>query len=89
MLHLALGWSLRITRGSAATAVEQTYARTRALCQQAEDTPQLSTALYGLWTYYYHRTELQTAREVAEQLLTHTRAMLVGEIRNTPLAPAC
>jgi class 3 adenylate cyclase len=73
MLRLALGWSLRITRGSAATEVEQTYARARVLCQQVEDTPQLSTALYGLWTYYYHRAELQTAREVAEQLLTHAQ----------------
>jgi class 3 adenylate cyclase/predicted ATPase len=73
MLRLALGWSLRLTRGSAATEVEQTYARARALCQQVEGTPQLATALYGLWTYYYHRAELQTAREVAEQLLTHAQ----------------
>ena len=73
MLRLALGWSLRITRGSAAPEVEQTYTRARALCQQVEDTPQLSTALYGLWMYYYHRAELQTAREVAEQLLAHAQ----------------
>src|SRR5262249_44156527 len=73
ILRLALGWSLRITRGSAAPEVEQTYTRARALCQQVEDTPQLSTALYGLWMYYYHRAELQTAREVAEQLLAHTQ----------------
>jgi predicted ATPase len=57
MLRPALGWSLRLTRGSAATEVEQTYTRARALCQQVEGTPQLATVLYGLWTYYPYNAD--------------------------------
>ena len=75
MLRLALGWSLRITRGNAAPAVEQTYARARALCQQVEDTPQLGAALAGLGMFYFQRAELQTARTLAEQLLAHAQRL--------------
>ena len=40
------------------------------LCQQVEETPQLSPVLRGLWEYYELQGELQTARELGEQLLT-------------------
>jgi len=58
------------TQGYEAPEVEHTYARARALCQQVEDTPQLTQALFGLWAFYFVRAEYQTARELAEHVLT-------------------
>ena len=48
--------------------MEQTYARTRALCQQIGETPQLFPTLGGLWRFYRGRGALPTARELGEQL---------------------
>ncbi|HEX3234685.1 MAG TPA: AAA family ATPase [Gemmatimonadales bacterium] len=69
-LYTALGVPLRATKGFGAPEVGQVYARARALCQQVEETPQLSPVLRGLWEYYELQGELQTARELGEQLLT-------------------
>jgi len=69
-LYTALGVSLRATKGFGAPEVGQVYARARALCQQVEETPQLSPVLRGLWEFYELQGELQTARELGEQLLT-------------------
>ena len=69
-LHTALGVSLRATKGFGAPEVGQVYARARELCQQVEETPQLVPVLRGLWEFYELQGELQTARELAEQLLT-------------------
>jgi class 3 adenylate cyclase/DNA-binding winged helix-turn-helix (wHTH) protein len=68
-LQTTLGFSLTATRGYAAAAVEQTYARARALCQQIGDTPQLFPLLWGLGTFYLNRGELQTALELRKQSL--------------------
>ena len=71
-LHLqtALGPALIATKGYAASEVEHTYARARALCQQSGETPELFAALRGLWVFNEARTEYQTARQLGEQLLT-------------------
>jgi predicted ATPase len=69
-LHTALGVALRATRGFGASEVGQVYARARELCQQVEETPQLVPVLRGLWEFYELQGELQTARELGEQLLT-------------------
>ena len=72
-LHLqtALGPALIATKGYAASEVEHTYARARALCQQSGETPGLFSALRGLWVFNEARAEYQTARQqLAEQLLT-------------------
>src|SRR5207249_4173942 len=69
-LQIALGVSLIATKGWAAPEVEQAYSRARQLCQQVGEIPQLLSVVYGLWVFYYIRGELQTARELAEQLLT-------------------
>jgi predicted ATPase len=58
------------TRGYAALEVEAAYARARELCRQVGETPQLFQALWGLWYFYLVRAELQTARELGEQLLS-------------------
>ena len=39
------------------------------VCQQVGETPQLFPVLWGLWRFYHVRAELQTARELGEQLL--------------------
>ena len=61
--------SLMTIKGFAAPEVERVYARARALCQQVGETQQLFPVLWGLWLFYETRGELQTARELAEQLL--------------------
>jgi DNA-binding winged helix-turn-helix (wHTH) protein/predicted ATPase len=81
-IHTALGPALIATKGYAAPEVERTYARARALCQQAGDTSPHFDVLRGLWNCYVVRAELQTARELGEQLLAfaqhaHESALLV------------
>ena len=68
--HIALGQVLMATKGQSAPEVAQVYARARTLCQAMEATPQLFPILAGLCGYYVMRAELQTARELGEQLLT-------------------
>jgi predicted ATPase len=69
-LQTALGVPLLATRGFAAPEVEKAYARARELCQQVGDAQQLFPVLCGLWGFYNVRGELQTARELGEQLLS-------------------
>ena len=73
-LQLALGAPLMATKGYAAPEVEQAYARARELCQQVGETSQLFPVLLGLWAFYFVRAELQTARELGEQLLAWPKA---------------
>jgi predicted ATPase len=68
-LQIALGMPLMATKGYAAPEVERIYARARELCQHLEEPPQLFRVLHGLWGFYFVRAELQTARELGEQLL--------------------
>jgi predicted ATPase len=81
-LHIALGVSLTVTQGYAAPDVGSTYTRARELCQQLGETPEISQVLWGLYTFYFVRTELETARELAERILylaqrVHDPALLV------------
>jgi predicted ATPase len=68
-LQMALGPALMATKGYAASEVEQTYARARALCVQVGNTSQLFRALQGLFGFYTHRGALLTAQELGEQLV--------------------
>ncbi|MFQ5595325.1 MAG: AAA family ATPase, partial [Anaerolineae bacterium] len=68
-LQITLGPALIATKGYAAPEVEQAYTRAQELWPQVGETPQLFAVLRGLWEYYEVRAELQTAHEVAEQLL--------------------
>jgi predicted ATPase len=67
-LQVALGPALIAAKGSAAPEVEQTYTRARTLCHRLGDTPQLFPTLRGLFTFYFNRGALPTARELGEQL---------------------
>jgi predicted ATPase/class 3 adenylate cyclase len=69
-LQVALGVPLLMTKGFAAPEARRTYARARALCQQLGETPQLFSVLRGLWEFYHVGAELQTARVLADQLLS-------------------
>jgi predicted ATPase len=71
-LLLALGNSLVVTKGHTAPEAERTYARARMLCQHIGATAQLFPVLVGLWRFYLLRGELQTARELGQQLLRLT-----------------
>ena len=68
-LQITLGIPLMATKGCAAPEVERVYTRARELCQQVGETPQLFPCLQGLYRVLFVRGELQTARELAEQLL--------------------
>jgi predicted ATPase len=69
-LQRMLGVSLLATKGFAASEVEHAYARARALCEHVQDTQHVFPVLFGLWGFYHVRRELQTARDLAEHLLT-------------------
>ena len=69
-LQIALGPALMATKGYADPDVTRAYARARELCQQVGETLQAFQMLFGLWRFYLVRAELQTAHELAGQLLT-------------------
>ena len=69
-LQTTLGPVLMAVKGFASPDTERAYARARELCQQVGETPRLFPALHGLWRFYMNRAELQTTRELGEQLLS-------------------
>ena len=68
-LQLALRDAQLPITGYLAPEVEKTVLRARELCRQLEETPQLVPVLLRLWSFYYNRGEVQTARELAEQMM--------------------
>jgi predicted ATPase len=69
-VQTTLGPALLATKGFAAPEVEAAYHRARELCRQVGETPQLFPVLGGLVLFYVNRRELQTARELGEQMLS-------------------
>ena len=69
-MQTTLGPALVATKGFASPEVLHVYTRARALCQQAGETPQVFQVLRGLWYFYLIRSELRTALELGEHLLT-------------------
>ncbi len=69
-LQLTLGVPLVATTGYAAPEVGNVYRRARELCKQLDDPPDVSEALWGLWTFHTLGADLGTARETAEELLS-------------------
>jgi len=68
-LQVTLGPALMAAKGYGVPEVEYAYARARELCQQVGETPLLFPTLGGLCAFYLERAEVQTAHELAEQLL--------------------
>jgi predicted ATPase len=69
-LQITLGPVLMAVKGFASSDTERAYARARELCQQVGETPQLFPVLCGLFRFHTLRAELQTTRELAEQLFS-------------------
>jgi predicted ATPase len=69
-LQTTLGPVLMAVKGQSSQDTERAYARARELCQQVGETPQLFPVLHGLFRFYMVRAELQTTRDLAEQLLS-------------------
>jgi predicted ATPase len=70
MLQLAVAVPLQATKGYAAPELGRLCARVRELSQYVSETPLLFKVLHGLMRFHFIRAELQTARELEEQLLT-------------------
>ena len=70
MLQITLGAPLIAAKGYAAPEVKKTYNRALELCQQQGETPYLATVLRGLWVYHVVAGNLETARNLGEQLFT-------------------
>ncbi len=68
-LQLTLGVPLIATEGYAAPDVGSVYLKARKLYEQLGETQDVSEVLWGLWTFYTLRSELGTAREIAEEFL--------------------
>jgi len=68
-LQLTLGVSLIVTEGYSAAGVGSAYVSARELCQQLGEAPEISQALWGLWTFHILRGDLETSRELAEEFL--------------------
>ena len=69
-VQTTLGQALSVTKGLSAPEVAVAYHRARTLCQEVGDTPQIFPVLHGLMSFYVGRGELQTARELGEQMLS-------------------
>jgi class 3 adenylate cyclase/predicted ATPase len=68
-LQIALGAALFAIKGYSAPEVEETHTRARVLCQQLGETPQLVPVLFRLVVFYFNRGEIQTAYELAKQMM--------------------
>jgi serine/threonine protein kinase/predicted ATPase len=68
-LQMALGVSLRATRGFADAEVERAHARALQLCGEVEPTVEYFPVLWGLCLYYVVRGEVRTGGELSGQLL--------------------
>jgi DNA-binding winged helix-turn-helix (wHTH) protein/predicted ATPase len=68
-LHITLGPALMTLKGYADPAVERAYQRSRQLCEQLGQVPQLFRVLPGLRGIHFVRAEFHTARDVARHHL--------------------
>jgi predicted ATPase len=68
-LRAGLGAQLAVTRGYAASAVQDAFGRAWELCRGLEDAAESFPVLFGLWRYYLARGQLLTSRKVADRCL--------------------
>ncbi|MBI3795846.1 MAG: hypothetical protein HY268_02620 [Deltaproteobacteria bacterium] len=72
-LLAVLGLPVQATQGYGTPEAEAIYTRALQLCQQIGETHHLSPVLWGVWVFYLARAELQTARNLGQQLLDLAR----------------
>lgn len=75
LLQTTLAPALMAIKGPATPDAEAAFSRALELCRRVGDTPQLFTALMGLWQYYLVRADHEIARELGERLLGLARAV--------------
>src|SRR5262245_9795077 len=68
-LQLTLGLPLIATEGYAAPEVGRVYLEAHDLCRELGDTPDVSEVLWGLWSFYIVRAELQKAQNIGGEFL--------------------
>jgi adenylate cyclase len=83
LLQLTVGFSLSITKGTATPEMGESMKRSREICEQIGDSPQLFPVIWGLWAYYLVGAEVQDAWQMAEKALrlaqsVNDPAFLVG-----------
>jgi tetratricopeptide (TPR) repeat protein len=79
-LQLALGSALIASKGHAAPEVGESFARARALAEQADRPEYVWRVFLGQWTFHRNRGEYQLALALAEQVEK------IGEARNNVTA---
>ena len=68
--RLALGPPLMAVEGLGSPELERSFDRTRELCRQLGDPPELFPVLYGLAMYHWGRAQHQAALALSEQVMT-------------------
>ncbi|HWP91301.1 MAG TPA: adenylate/guanylate cyclase domain-containing protein [Thermodesulfobacteriota bacterium] len=68
-LRMTLGIPLTMTKGYAASEVEETYARALELCQDLGEIPELFPVLHGLLRFYLVRAEFKRSHELGELIM--------------------
>jgi DNA-binding winged helix-turn-helix (wHTH) protein/predicted ATPase len=76
-LQLALGDALYVAQGYTAPEVERAYARARELCGRMAGSPQTLFALGGLFSFHLMRGELETAEELAGEVMRFAQKVQV------------
>lgn len=80
-LRIALGPALIAIKGYGAAEVQKSYARARQLCVGITEAPELAPVLVGLEAFYLLRGELETARDLARQLLLLAQGRKAADVR--------
>jgi DNA-binding winged helix-turn-helix (wHTH) protein/predicted ATPase len=68
-LYAGLGGVLMATYGFGAIEAEAAFSRARSLCQDIGEDTQLFLARWGLWLFYWGRSSLDDAKQIADELL--------------------
>jgi class 3 adenylate cyclase/predicted ATPase len=68
-MQVALGRALTLRKGYGAPEAGPVYERARNLCQHVNDVQRRAEVLRGLWAFHLLRAELDTAAELAEEIL--------------------
>ncbi len=79
-LQITLGPVLVSSKGFTNPEVEQTYTRARKLCAEQGQSPHLFPVLWGLWSFYEVRGQVDTALQLTQQML-----QLAEESKDTAL----
>jgi DNA-binding winged helix-turn-helix (wHTH) protein/predicted ATPase len=72
-LQVSLSLCLTMTKGYSAPDAERVNARAYALCEQMEETPEISSALFRIGRFHLVRGEFHTARAISDRLLRIAR----------------